>query len=91
MMTPPTFLYIKIYQDTDNRIHVYTGITKDMKSRQSQHERGLTRTTRKFNKSYQLKEVRYASIGDSSYEKTFKKYAVPKKLKLSDNWKRWAG
>lgn len=92
-MTPPTYLYIRIYWG-ENKIVIYTGITTDMVRRQREHNMNLSKTTMRYAKAYTLKEIRYkeqpAHIA-KRYEKTFKRYGTMKKLKMSHNWKRWAG
>ena len=97
-MTPsnffPCFIYLRIY-NKENIIKIYTGITGSMSRRQFEHNSNLSKTTKIYNKNFDLVEIRYKLIGSyltsRAYEKTFKKYNQFKKLKISQNWKRWTG
>tara|TARA_Y100000310_G_scaffold345798_1_gene470098 strand:- start:7133 stop:7465 length:333 start_codon:yes stop_codon:yes gene_type:complete len=93
-------LYLIIYEKNDGHLTTteallttYTGITMNLKRRLLQHEHGSTRTTKRFNKSYQLKEVRFIEFWNKTdckkYEKIIKKFSVYKKLNYSSNWFRW--
>lgn len=70
---------------------MYVGITSNMKRRQLEHKKGLSRTTNRFNKMGYVYQIRYKEIKDIKYEKTFKKYSQSKKFKISFNWDRWEG
>ncbi len=93
-MTPPTYIYTIMYKDKLLKIHFYTGITSNLDRRMTEHLLGITRTTNRFNKSYNIMEVRYREFDVNSvndYEKVFKKYSRDKKLKITQMWKRLAG
>ena len=91
-MTAPTYIYTRIYFDTENpkKLKFYTGITKNMNRRQLEHKNNTSRTTRRYNKSYYLSEIRYCLLQNKKYEKTFRKYNIKKKLKIIKSWRVWA-
>lgn len=92
-MTPPTYIYMIIWSDRKkNKIITYTGITNNINRRIKEHLKLIgCQTTKKFIKSFGKPiSIRYIIIANKKYEKTFKKYSIWKKLKLSANWDRWA-
>ena len=101
-MTPPTYIYCRTYVERiegKNKprqyfvpiYHHYIGITTNMKRRMKEHEKGLCRTTNRYNKSYKHISTRYKEIKDLRYEQVFKKYSTYKKTELILTWMRWVG
>jgi len=83
------YLYLKVYKKDFGTYITYTGITTNMQKRQQEHEKGVCRTTKRFNKSYILKEIRYIQVADKTEEQKFKRLNLLGKLNLSDNWSRF--
>ncbi len=91
------FLYLRIYQKPDGNFITYTGITKDVHKRNSDHDKGFGGVTRTYEKLYTLRQVRFRVFGaynmkDCRYiEKRFKRLSFKKKLEESFFWKRIMG
>lgn len=98
-MTPsPCYLYCRIYEKDGDNLIIYTGITTDMKRRQHEHNEGKSRTTNRFNKSFNFKEVFFRKFDSKyealKYEKYFKKLTnghKTKKVLHMNLFKRWTG
>jgi len=89
------YIYVRIYQDSHDKLVFYTGITEDMSRRQEQHDLGLCRTTNRYNKSYKLKEIKYKGYDEVTLvmlrelERKFKKLELKHKIEMTDYWEVW--
>lgn len=94
---PPTFLYARVYTKYGKVKVIYTGITNNMLRRQTEHNKGLSITTNRYNKKYGSPfSIYYRSFSKREaakvYEKMFKKIHQKRKLHIIKTfWKWWSG